>query len=195
MSAEIKTKFVVLNRDQLKDSRLTDPVRNFLDRVYGKYSLGERSFDEQTLPNTSEILILTRGGKIEGAIPFNEDRTMMLAAETDLPDPRKLGYFPGSLLLSEAVRMHPNAWATVSAKNEVGPRAMNGLFSRPEFGFRRVDSLMEVMLLYGTLKGAHHTDQFWAKMTERGMIFAHTLSVHDQRWESYFQFAFSRRKT
>lgn len=203
----VRTEFITLAGSQLKDPQLIDPVREFLERVYGAYYLGNKSFDEQTLPNTSEILYLLRSGRIEAAIPFNGNRAMMLAGDTDLKDARALGYSPGSMILGEAVRTHPSMWATVSSKNEDGPNAMTYLFTRPELGFELVEDIETITALYRSLGNGFLGDKFWGMPVgskilsrrnggrEKFTTFSHHESVHDQRWEPYLQFAFARPRS
>lgn len=203
----VRTEFITLAGSQLKDSQLTDPVRAFLERVYGAYYLGNKSFDEQTLPNTSEILYLLRSGMIEAVILFNGIRAMMLAGYTDLKDARAFGYSPGSRILSEAVRTHPGMWATVSSKDEDGPNAMTYLFTRPELGFELVEDLDVITELHRSLGNGFSGDKFWGmpvgskilsrryRGREKFMASAHQWSVHDQRWEPYLQFAFARPRS
>lgn len=199
MSAEVKVDFRTLKGSDLKDPGLTNPLRDFLEIAYGDFWLKD-SFDQQTLPNTSEILYLEREGIMEGAIVFNGRRMMMLGAKTTLPNAKAMGYFPGTRILTEGVQTHPDTWATMSSKPEAG--SMVDLFAR--LGFKLIEDLEEIANLYGSLGNAPVGDQFSNVLTEHSVLtrrlgrsefmsFAHTKSVHDQREGPYFQFAFKNR--
>lgn len=192
MATAVGHEFISLQGRGLRDSKKINPVVELLRIGYDKYWLGDPSFYHQTLPNTSEILYLRRGNRVDAVTVHNGNRITMLVGRRSDAEIQE-DYHPGRLILEKAVQVHPQAWATVSVKNEPGPRAMRGLFDRS--GFRRVGGLAEVADLYQSLGNTPHGDQFWSLETVSGMTFAHTMSIHDQSNEPYWQFAFARPRS
>lgn len=193
MSKEGESCLITLQREDLHDPKLLDPIMGVLKRSYEAkgFWLGDEHFLEKTLPNTTYVQYLEMGETVVAADLYNGNRMLMLGVEPGLQ-----GRDLAQLLLARSLKANSATWMTASAVREAG--GMIRLLSESRFNLRLVQSLVEIESLFKVTNNFLTDDKFQGQMIEHAILerniggdrflaFIHSKSVHGPE---YMQFAF-----